>query len=103
MANFVAHYMAPSHQLIFFSVFHLYTIPGWVVPAEREDAHTLRIASPSKAERPVVTRVQVLIRNGEHSVGVCRLVFRHDVEEPALVASFVLDRGLIAYAARYQR
>ena len=100
MANLMAHDMAASHQKILFSVLHLDTIPIWVIPAEGESAHTFRIAGPSKAESPTVLRVQVLHRNGKHSVGVCGPVSGHYVEEPALVASFVLNRGLIAYAAR---
>ena len=103
MADLVAHDMAASHQKILLSVLHLYTIPGWVVPAEGESAHTLRKAGPSKAERPAVLRVQVLHRDGEHRVGVCRPVCGHNVEEPTFVTSFVLDRGLRAYAVGDQR
>ena len=91
MADLMAKNMAASHQEIQLSVLVLYTIPGWVVPAEGESTHTCRIACPSKTEPPFVERVQVLHRNCEHSVGVSRPVFGHNVEEPSLVTSFVLD------------
>ena len=103
MADLVAHDMAASHQKVLLTVFHLNTIPGWVVPAEGENTHTFRVAGPSKAESPVVTRIQVLHCNTEHSVGVCWLVCGHNVEKPTLVHSLVLDRGLKAYAARDKR
>ena len=95
--------MAASHQEIQLSVLVFYTIPGWVIPAKGESTNTFRIACPSKTERPAVLRVQVLHRNCEHSVGVSRPVFGHNVEEPTFVTSFVLDRGLRAYAVGDQR
>ena len=102
MADLVAHDMTTFHQKIFLRIIDLNTIPGWVVPTEGESANTFSVACPSKAERPAILWVQVLHRYGEHSIRVCRPISRHDVKEPALVASFVLDRGLVAHAARNQ-
>jgi len=77
VANLVAHDSTATHEEVLFAVRVFDFVPGWVVATEGERSHTLSVAGPPEAERPVGTRVQILHGDELKRVRVFGTVFCH--------------------------
>ena len=70
---------------------------GRIEPRKRECACSLDVHCPSKAERPAGLGVEIVIRNGKHSIGIFRFVSVHFGKNARLITRAIL----IAFPAFY--